>query len=126
MTTKPWIDLAERVGWTFVQSLAGAITAGGTAVELHTFDWRAALAGGGTAALLCLLKVAGVRISALAGAQAPPAAPVAPTVVAPADVAVGNVPAAPSGPATVEFPAVPASGQTAAQIAVLSAAAAAE
>jgi hypothetical protein len=48
-------DLAERVGWTFVQA------AGGTAVTLQTFDWRAALAGGGVAALLALLKVVGVN-----------------------------------------------------------------
>jgi hypothetical protein len=54
-------DLAERVGWTFVQAFAGSIAAGGTAVTLQTFDWRAALAGGGVAALLALLKVVGVN-----------------------------------------------------------------
>ena len=57
------LDLAERVGWTFVQAFAGSIAAGGTAMTLQAFDWRAALAGGGTAALICLLKVLGVTVS---------------------------------------------------------------
>lgn len=61
------VDLLERVGWTFAQALAGSIAAGGTAVSLQTFDWRAALVGAGTAAALCLLKVIAVAASASNG-----------------------------------------------------------
>lgn len=71
------VDLLERVLWTFVQALAGSIVAGGTAVGLQTFDWRAALAGAATAALLATLKVIAVNTSALTqvAAIAPTPAP---------------------------------------------------
>jgi hypothetical protein len=131
MNTRPLIDAAERVGWTFIQAVAGSITAGGTAVALGQFDVRAALAGGGVAALMCLLKVAGVQLAATgaraAAAQAaPPAPPVEPHAVEPpADV----IPAAARKVAAVEvtspLPAVPASGWSAEEIAQLSAASAA-
>lgn len=78
------VDLLERVLWTFVQALAGSIVAGGTAVGLQTFDWRAALAGAFTAALLATLKVVAVNTTAATAAAAaqasipPPAPPAVP------------------------------------------------
>lgn len=79
------VDLIERVLWTFVQALAGSIVAGGTAVGLQTFDWRAALAGALTAALLATLKVLAVNTTVAAQASVPapsaqpaPAAPAQP------------------------------------------------
>lgn len=65
MNTKFVADLAERAGWTFAQAVAGSVSAAGTASTLHTFDWRAAGVGGLVAAVLCVLKVAGVRLSTL-------------------------------------------------------------
>lgn len=60
------LDFLERVGWTFLQAVAGSVAAGGTAVSLGTFDWRAALIGGGTAAGFAALKVLGVNASVAA------------------------------------------------------------
>lgn len=60
------LDFLERVGWTFVQALAGSVAAGGSAVSFGTFDWRAALIGGGTAAGFAALKVLGVNASVAA------------------------------------------------------------
>ncbi|MCW2900912.1 MAG: hypothetical protein JWO67_3177 [Streptosporangiaceae bacterium] len=65
------LDLIERVSWTFIQALAGSFAAGGTAVSLQTFDWRAALVGAGTAAVLSLAKVSLSNVAVRAGQSAP-------------------------------------------------------
>lgn len=56
-------DLAERVGWTFAQALAGSVAAASSSAGFGGFGWQAALVGAGTAAGLCLLKVLGVNAS---------------------------------------------------------------
>jgi hypothetical protein len=63
VTRAALLDLAERVGWTFLQALAGAITAGGEAAAAGTFDWRSAVVGALVAAVVCALKVLGVTAS---------------------------------------------------------------
>lgn len=58
---KFWVDLADRVGSTAVQSFAAsmtALTATGTLGSL--VDWRTAAVTAGSAAVLALVKVLGV------------------------------------------------------------------
>jgi hypothetical protein len=63
-------DLLERVVWTFLQALAGSITAAVSAASFNVFDWRSALIGGGTAALICAIKVLLVQANAITGQPA--------------------------------------------------------
>jgi len=65
-----WLNMLDRVGWTFFQALGGAVAAGATTATVGTFDWRAALVGAATAAVLCALKVLGVNLGLLAAAGA--------------------------------------------------------
>lgn len=65
-TSAKWLDLADRVGWTFVQALAAAIYAAGSSSNFTTIDWPATLIGAGIAAALALLKVGGVNASVTA------------------------------------------------------------
>lgn len=82
MTSK-WWDLLERVGWTFVQALAATIYAAGSASSFQTIDWQAALTGAVLAALLAVLKVAGVNASTAAAlAHTPDPDPTPPTAEA--------------------------------------------
>jgi hypothetical protein len=74
------LDIIERVGWTFIQAVAATVVSAGTAADLHTFDWRAALTGAGTAAAIALLKQLGVNASVALLAAKAPAAPSAPPV----------------------------------------------
>jgi hypothetical protein len=62
-------DVLDRVGWTFVQALLGTGAAGVTADQVGAADWRALLVGGAVAAVVALLKVAGVKASHLASAK---------------------------------------------------------
>lgn len=81
------LDIAERVGWTFVQAFAGSVAAAGQATAAGQFDWKSAAAGGGVAALVSLLKCLGLTASKAATDDAPPAppAPAVAPVAPPAD-----------------------------------------
>lgn len=57
------LDLCERVGWTFVQALAATVYIAGQSADFAQIDWATALQGAGIAALLALLKYAGVNAS---------------------------------------------------------------
>lgn len=65
MTTQSakWLDLLERCGWTFVQALAATIYAAGAGTDFTSINWPVALTGAAIAALLAILKVAGVNAS---------------------------------------------------------------
>lgn len=61
-----WLNVVDRVGWTFFQALGGSVAAGATTATVGTFDWRAALVGAATAGALCALKILGVNVAQLA------------------------------------------------------------
>jgi hypothetical protein len=112
------LDIFDRVGWTFVQALAGSFFAGGVAISQHEWDWKAALTGALTAAAICLFKVLGVNAAVSAKLRehdhdvfdyeppvdhAPPPPPPPPP---PAPIAPPPPPAPPTPP-----PAVDSTGQ---------------
>lgn len=70
MTRINWADLGERAGWTFVQGFAGVVAAAGSSAAFGGVDWRAALIGAATAAVLSVLKSLGLNLSGTATAGA--------------------------------------------------------
>ncbi len=87
------LDVAERVGWTFLQSLGGTIAVTSTVAG---FNWQTALASAGAAAALSLAKYLAVQASRstqdqLAIPQQPLTAPEAAGVLAAAALPSGVV-----------------------------------
>ncbi len=112
------LDLVERVAWTFAQALAGSFFAGGVAVAYGQWDWRAALTGAGAAAMLSVLKVLGVNLSAvrdIVGPVAPPAPDALEQWAADLKPAVDPVPTEPGGfPRAPRASVAPSAGEVAA------------
>jgi hypothetical protein len=57
------LDVVERCGWTFAQALAAAIYVAGQSAAFSQIDWVNVLTGAALAAVLSVLKVAGVNAS---------------------------------------------------------------
>jgi hypothetical protein len=55
------LDFLDRVGSTFVQSLAGSVVALGTVTTLTGINWKADLTAAGTAAVLAAAKALSVQ-----------------------------------------------------------------